>query len=131
MRLEAEPRDGLLALLALGRVSRRVGLAVLGAARLADLVLSRVEVEEGRRVVGEEVLAGYDQVRGAHARVLLRREVELESQFGQEIQQIRVRGGDAARVEECSYGTGGDGDGGRVGCVAGVVLRSAADGHVL
>ena len=39
-------------------------------------------------------------------------------------------GGEAGDVEEGCYGAGGDGDGGAVGSVAGVVLVAAADGDV-
>lgn len=58
-------------------------------------------------------------------------EVELQRQTREDVQDVRVRRRDARGVEERGHGAVGDGDGGGVGRVAGVVLRAAAYGHVL
>lgn len=141
---QLEPRHGLLAVLARGRVGGGVDGRVLGRGHLAQLPVGRVEVEErGRR--GEEVVVPADHVvaRG-EALVGLRghevvgvgarlggAEVEGEGDAREHVEQVRVGGRDARGVEEGGHGADGGGDGGRVGEVAGVVLRAAADGYVL
>lgn len=88
-----------------------------------------VEVEERRAGVFEVVVAGHSLVdRGVGVGGGGDGEVEGDgAEAGEELGHV---GGEAGDVEEGCYGAGGDGDGGAVAEVAGVVLVAAADGDV-
>lgn len=58
-------------------------------------------------------------------------EVEGERDAREHVEQVGIGGCDARGVEEGRHRTDGGGNRGRVGEVACVVLRAAADGHVL
>lgn len=131
-RQQSKPRNSSLALLTLGRISRRSRAGVLGAGSRAEGSDALVHVEEGGRGVGEEVDAADGQVAGDHgADGLGLAEVELHGYLGEHVHEIGVGGGDAGGVEEGCYCARGDGDGGCVLDVAGVVLGAAAEGYVL
>ena len=133
---QPEPCHGRLAELADLRVRGGGDARVLGAGGLAQLHGGGVEVEEGGGGGGEEVLAADDEVGGREAlrgerQLLVAGQVEAERDARQDVEDVRVGRRDAAGVEEGGDGADGHGGGGRVGHVAGVVLRAAADGDVL
>jgi hypothetical protein len=131
-RQQSQPRDSSLALLTLGRISRRSHAGVLGARGRAEGRDALVQVEEGGRGVGEEVDAADGQVTGDHGTDGLGlAEVELHGDLGEHVHEVRVGGGNAGGVEEGCYCACGDGNGGCVLDVAGVILGAAAEGYVL
>lgn len=86
-----------------------------------------VEIEKRRRGVEEVVVAREIHVYGRRRR---RRDRQVQRDGRDAGQQGRVHGGDARDVVEGCGCAVGDGRGGRVCGVAGVVLGSAADGDV-
>lgn len=153
--LEAEPRDGALVLAAARCVGRRVRGLLLRAGQLAERVPRRVEVEERRAVALEEMPPRYvevswpDALRGGRIVIVIVvggaegegvrdvtrrqhvRELELQRQPWQDVQDVRVRRRDAARVEERGHGARRLRRRRRVCAQARVVLRPSSDGHVL
>lgn len=127
---QLEPRDRRRTVGALGGIRRGAGRVELLAGRLAQLQVGPVHVEEGRGGVGEEVLARDGEVAGPQPR-LLGRQVKLQRQTGDHVGQVRVGRDDAAGVEQGRHGADLYGSSGGVGCVACVVLGTAADGNVL
>jgi len=132
LRIELQPRHRPKPLpVSPERGIRRRGGAV-GFFELARAVLMqrRVEVEEGRRGVEEEVVAG-DVLVGRAAVVAVRgRDGEVEGDGGESGEEGRGVGCEAGDVEEGCFGADGEGDGGGVCDVAGVVLGAPADGYV-
>lgn len=128
---ELQPADGAeaLAVLAGDGAARRVGAVDLLERAVAEAVVLGVEVEVRRRRVEEEVVAAQVRV-GRRAGVRRRRHGEVERDGRDQGQQRGLRRGDAGDVEEGGYSADGDGDGGRIREVAGVVLGPAADGYV-
>jgi hypothetical protein len=131
VRGKLEPRHGGRVVGAPLRIGRRAGLVQLGARGLAEGQVGAVEIKEGRGRVLEVVQARDGQVGRPQDRRLVVRQGELQGQCREHVDQVRVRRGDAAGVEERGQGADLDGRRGRVGGVAGVVLRAAADGYVL
>ena len=129
---EFQPRHGPEANIVLaerGAMRRRLRV-VLPTGHLAKLHGRGVEVEESRRGGQEEVVATNVEAGGQQGRLRRGVQVELQSQAGENIKDIGVGRGDAAGVEQRRHGA--DRGGGRrsIG-TAGVVLRPAANGHVL
>lgn len=88
-----------------------------------------VEVEERRAGVFEVVVAGHSLVDWGGG-VGGRGDGEVKGDGAEAREELGHVGGEAGDVEEGCYGAGGDGDGGGVGQVAGVVLVAAANGDV-
>lgn len=128
---QLQPGDRSLATGARSRARRRSDAAVLGAGDGANAQGGRVQVEEGRRAVEEEVVARHVQLHGAEGPNSGGVEVEVDGHVGHLFQQVLGGAGDVADVEERGQGAGGDGRSVGLAGVAGVVLRAAADGDVL
>lgn len=128
---QLQPRYSSLATRTGSGAGRRSNAAVLRAGNGADVEGGRVQVEEGRRAVEEEVVAGHVQGHGAEGAGGGGVEVEVDGHVGHLLEQVLGDAGDVADVEERGHGAGGDGRSVGLAGVAGVVLRAAADGDVL
>lgn len=111
-----------------GSRRRRCGITFLESA-VAVAVRAGVEVEERCRGVFEVVVAGHALVDG-RVGVFRCGDGEVQCDGADSREELGHVGCEAGDVEECGNGASGDGDGGAVAEVAGVVLVAAADGDV-
>ncbi|CAG8705483.1 7905_t:CDS:1, partial [Scutellospora calospora] len=111
------------------RCIRRGSRVALLERAIAVSVSARIEVEERRLVVGEVVVAGHALVeRGIEVGGVGDWEIEGDgADAGEQVGHVCCEAGD---VEKGCYGSCGDGRGGAVAEVAGVILGAAADGDV-
>jgi len=132
LRDELQPRHSTVPhiVLADDRAGRSRGSVVLGEVALAERHGGRVEVEEGRRGVGEVVVTRDDEVGGRERLLVHVGEVEDKRDLGQGGEDVGVACRDAGRVEESCERADLGGSCSGIGATS-IVLCSSSDGDVL